>query len=92
MHPSGLLIFIAIVVISVFLKKAFCGWMCPIGFLSEFLWKLRRKIFNKDLNIPVLLDSILRSLKYFVLIFFLWAIFVKMDLISLEAFIYSPYN
>ena len=91
-HPSGLIILIAILFIAIFLKKAFCSWICPVSFLSEFLWKLRRKIFKSDFKIPLLPDSILRSLKYLVLIFFVWVIFIRMDLVSLETFIFSPYN
>ena len=91
-HPSGLLIFIAILVISIFLKKAFCGWMCPFGFLSEFLIKTRKKMLKMEIKIPKLMDMLLRSLKYLLLLFFLWAILVKMDLVALETFIFSPYN
>jgi polyferredoxin len=90
-HPSGLFIFIAIIATSLLLKKAFCSWLCPIGTLSEALWMFGEKLFGKNLTIPKWLDYPLRSLKYILLLFFVWSIW-QMDVPSLKAFIYSPYN
>ena len=90
-HPSGLFIFLAIVTVSILLKKAFCSWLCPIGTLSESLWMLGAKVFGRNLRVPAALDYLLRSLKYLLLLFFSWSIW-RMDVPSLEAFIYSPYN
>jgi polyferredoxin len=72
-------------------KKAFCGWMCPIGTLSEALWMLGQKIFRQNLRLPRLLDYPLRTLKYLLLLFFVSAI-VQMSVEELKLFIYSPYN
>ena len=90
-HPSGLFIFLAIVAIGLFLKKAFCSWLCPIGTISESLWNFGQKIFKRNLTLPRWLDYPLRSLKYLLLVFFLWAI-AQMDVDALRTFIYSPYN
>ncbi|MCX6133827.1 MAG: 4Fe-4S binding protein [Ignavibacteriales bacterium] len=90
-HPSGLYIFVAIVVISLMLKKAFCSWLCPIGTLSESLWMLGEKVFGRNVIITKWLDIPLRSLKYFLLLFFVAAIW-GMDVPSMKAFIESPYN
>ncbi len=90
-HPSGLFILIAIVVVSLFLKKAFCSWLCPIGTLSESLWQLGRKLLKNNIIPPRWLDYPLRSLKYLLLFFFGWSIW-KMDMAALSAFIDSPYN
>ena len=30
-HPSGLIILLAILAVSIVLKKAFCSWLCPVG-------------------------------------------------------------
>ncbi len=90
-HPSGLFIFIGIIAVSIVLKKAFCSWLCPIGTLSESLWMLGKKIFRRDFNTPRWLDYPLRSLKYLLLFFFAYSIW-QMNVPSLQAFIYSPYN
>lgn len=90
-HPSGLVIVLGIVAVSVVLKKAFCSWLCPVGTLSESLWMLGQKLFKRTLKLPRWLDYPLRSLKYLLLIFFVWSIW-DMDVNALREFIYSPYN
>lgn len=90
-HPSGLFIFLAIIAVSVVVKKAFCSWLCPIGTLSESLWMLGQRLFGRNISLPRWLDYPLRSLKYLLLAFFVWSIW-QMDVPSLAAFIYSPYN
>ncbi|MBI3005519.1 MAG: 4Fe-4S binding protein [Ignavibacteriales bacterium] len=90
-HPSGLFIFLAIVVTGLFLKKAFCSWLCPIGTLSESLWILGKKIFGRNINVNRWADYPLRSLKYLLLLFFV-SVIVQMDVTALKTFIYSPYN
>ncbi|MEG8947927.1 4Fe-4S binding protein [Rosettibacter firmus] len=95
-HPAGFFIFIAILSVSFFAGKSFCSWLCPIGFLSELIGdsgeKIWKKIFKKRVKIPKLLDYPLRSLKYLLLAFFLYAIFFAMTVDALRAFLDSPYN
>ena len=90
-HPSGLFIFLVIVATGLFLKKAFCSWLCPIGTLSESLWMFGKKLFGRNLSTPKWLDYPLRSLKYLLLFFFVNSIW-QMSVPDLQAFIYSPYN
>jgi len=90
-HPSGLFILLAILLVSFLLKKAFCSWLCPVGTLSEALWMLGKKIFGRNLTVPQWLDYPLRSLKYFLMAFFVWSV-IGMDTDALKGFIYSPYN
>jgi polyferredoxin len=90
-HPSGLFIFIAIVATGLLLKKAFCSWLCPIGTVSESLWMLGRRLLKRNLVVPRRLDYAFRSLKYLLLLFFVWSI-AQMDVNALAGFIYSPYN
>jgi Polyferredoxin len=77
--------------IGVCMKKAFCGWLCPIGTMSESLWMVGKRIFGKNYSLPKWLDYPLRSLKYFFLLFFVYSI-LQMDVPTLKEFIYSPYN
>jgi Pyruvate/2-oxoacid:ferredoxin oxidoreductase delta subunit len=90
-HPASLFIFVAILTVSLLLKKAFCSWLCPIGTLSESLWMLGQKLFRRNLRFPRWLDIPLRGLKYLLLFFFVGSI-AQMDVPSLAAFIQSPYN
>jgi polyferredoxin len=76
---------------SIALKKAFCSWLCPVGTINESLWLLGRKLFGTNFALPRWMDYPLRSLKYLIAFFFVYAI-VRMDGPSLQEFIYSPYN
>lgn len=91
-HPSGLIILLMILATAVLLKRGFCSWVCPFGLLTEYLNRLHRIIFRKNVKLPAWLDYPLRSLKYLLLVFFLWAIVLQMNAVALEYFIYSPYN
>lgn len=91
-HPAGLFIFIAIVAVSLLFGKAFCSWLCPVGFLSELIGDFGEKIFKRKLHLPKLLDYPLRSLKYLLLGFFVYSIFFLMGEIAIKAFLDSPYN
>jgi polyferredoxin len=91
-HPAGLIILLVILVTAVLLKRGFCSWVCPFGLLTEYLNKVHLLLFRRNLKMPRWLDYPLRSLKYLLLAFFLWAIVIKMDALSLDHFIYSPYN
>ena len=90
-HPAALFILSAIVLLSAAVKKAFCSFLCPIGTLSEYLWRLGRFVYRRNIAPPRWLDYPLRSLKYALLGFFVWSI-ARMDLPTLDAFIGSPYN
>jgi len=90
-HPAGLTIFMAALVIGLLLRKGFCGWICPVGFISNLVESLSRKL--KLLRHPPLwLDCPLLSLKYLLLAFFVYLILLRMDLRGIEAFGNSPYN
>jgi polyferredoxin len=90
-HPAGLTIFMAAMVIALLLRKGFCGWICPVGFVSNVIEKAGKKIqFIK--NLPSWLDYPLLSLKYALLAFFLYVILWRMDLRTVDAFIHGPYN
>ena len=91
-HPAGLVIFLAILSTALLLKRGFCSWVCPFGLATEYLNWLHRFIFGKDIKVPVWLDCALRGLKYLLLLFFIWAIIIKMGARDLDYFVYSPYN
>jgi polyferredoxin len=90
-HPAALVLFTAFVLISLLLKKAFCSWLCPVGTLSEFLWRLGRHLFTRNLHLPKWLDLPLRSLKYLLLAFFVFII-GSMSADAIASFLESPYG
>jgi polyferredoxin len=91
-HPSALVLLLIVLATAFLFKKGFCSWVCPVGLLSEYLAKIHAFIFDRPRSLPRWLDYPLRSLKYLILAFFLWAIFGQMDVLQLEKFIFSPYN
>lgn len=91
-HPAGFFIFFAIIFISIVFGKAFCSWLCPIGFLSELIGDFGDKIFKKRIKLPRWLDYPLRSLKYFFLGFLFYSVFVLMSTVAIKSFLDSSYN
>jgi polyferredoxin len=77
-HPSGFFLFVAILGVSLVMKKGFCGWICPIGTISQYVWMAGEKIVGKNFKIEKTTDVILRSLKYLLLSLFILLIGVAM--------------
>ena len=90
-HPAAMFLLIAFLLMSVLLKKAFCSWLCPVGTLSEYLWKIGRRLFGRNLTPPRWLDLSLRSLKYILLAFFVGVI-GYMSAAALADFMMTPYG
>jgi polyferredoxin len=89
-HPAAMFLFMAFLLMSLVLKKAFCSWLCPVGTFSELLWKLGRKLFRRNLRVPRWLDLPLRGLKYLLLAFFAFII-GSMSAEALDDFMHAPY-
>jgi polyferredoxin len=62
-----------------------------VGTLSEGLWKLGKKLFRRNWQIPRLFDIPLRGLKYLLLGLFLYAV-ASMPPIAIRAFLAGPYG
>jgi polyferredoxin len=90
-HPAAMFLLIAFLLISILFRKAFCGWLCPIGLISEALWKLGKKLMKRDWKLPRVVDLLLRSLKYLLLGLFIYAV-GGMSAAAIEAFQSSPYG
>lgn len=89
-HPAATVLFLLFVAMALVARKSFCSWVCPAGFLSDLLARLGRFFFGRNFRIWRWLDVPLRSLKYLLLGFFLWAIW-KMPPEGVRGFIESPY-
>ena len=90
-HPAGMVLFGAFAVICLLFRRAFCSWLCPIGTLSEYLWKLGRRLLGRNLVAPRWLDIPLRGLKYLLLGFFVNAVWT-MSADEIASFMRSPYG
>jgi len=90
-HPAGTLLLIAFLAASWIFRKSFCGWLCPVGTVSEYLARLGRKLFRRNFQLPKLLDIPLRSLKYILLGLFVYAV-ASMPVPAIRQFLDSPYG
>lgn len=90
-HPAGLVIFIAAILMALLIKKSFCGWICPVGALSDVVWKLGRKIFGRNFTMRRYADYPLRSLKYILMLFFIYIIVIKMPSFAILRFLEGDY-
>jgi polyferredoxin len=91
LHPAGMFLLISFLSMSFLFRKAFCSWLCPVGTISEYLWRAGQKLFRRNFQLPRWLDIPVRSLKYILLGFFVWAV-SSMAVDELAAFMSSPYG
>ncbi len=90
LHAAGFFLFLAFALISVLFRKSFCGWLCPVGTVSEYLWKLGRYTFRRNFRLPRAVDIPLRAVKYLLLAFFVYAV-ANMSAAAIAEFLASPY-
>lgn len=74
-HMSSVILMILIFILAVLFGPVFCGWVCPLGSVQEWIGKLGRKILKKKYNyfIPKKVDKLLRHFRFAVLI---WVIYM----------------
>ncbi len=89
-HPAAMVILAFAAMLSFLFRKSFCSWFCPVGTLSEWLWKGGERLFGRNYRIPAWLDFPLRGLKYALLFFFVYII-GRMAAGEIAQFLASPY-
>jgi ferredoxin len=90
-HPAATILVLIALAMAFFLRKSFCSWICPVGFLSELLARFGRWSFGRNFRPWKWVDIPLRSMKYLLMAFFVGAV-LTMGADALQAFIMSPYN
>jgi polyferredoxin len=91
MHPAAMFLLLTFGAMAFLFRKAFCSWLCPVGTVSEFLWRAGRKVLRRSIRLPRALDIPLRGLKYVLLGFFVWAV-ASMSAANIESFMRSDYG
>jgi polyferredoxin len=91
-HPAAVVIFVTIMVVAFLLRRSFCSWICPVAALSECAWKSGFKIIRRNPRLPKWLDIVLRSLKYLLMLFFIYSIAIVMSPEAMKVFIQSDYH
>ena len=90
-HPAALVLFLTFLGIALLARKSFCSFICPVGTLSEGLWKLGDKLFGRNFRIWRPLDLLLQFCKYALLLFFIKIILIDMPITALKGFLGAPY-
>lgn len=58
-HPAGFVIFGTLLLTALFFRRGFCGWICPIGTISEWEWRLGDWFLKK---LPQRVSSLMRNI------------------------------
>lgn len=69
-HPAGAVMLLTVMVTGILCKRAFCGWICPVGLAGEYIYNWRKKLIKGSYPVPAWLDWPLRMFKYLLLAFF----------------------
>ena len=69
-HQSSFILMALVFVLTLLFGAVFCGWVCPLGSVQEWVGKLGKRLFKKRYNhlIPRRIDKYLRYLRYIMLI------------------------
>ena len=87
-HPSNLVLGVAIVVATILVGNAFCGWVCPFGALQDVITWVRTKLRLPTVGVPARVDKVLRYGRFVVLAVVMWMSYTTM---KLWFFDYDPY-
>jgi ferredoxin len=72
---SNLYILAGLLLVTLLVRRVFCGYACPIGTLSEWLALFANRLGIKSIRVPYRVDRTLALLKYVVLgliLYFAW--------------------
>jgi len=89
---NNFIMLIAIFLILLLFQRAFCGYICVLGFLQELFGRLGKSIFKKRFTINPKIDIYLRFFKYLVLIFSIYFSFYLTSLFIRPFDPWAAYN
>jgi len=66
LHSSAIILMGIVFFLTVLFGPVFCGWVCPLGSIQEWIGKIGRKLFGKKYNniVPEKLDKVMRYFRY----------------------------
>ncbi len=89
-HESNLWVFFGVVLSTLIIGAAFCGYLCPLGSVQEWIGSIGKKIFKKRFNrfIGEKMDHLLGYMRYGVLLI---TILVTTRMVTLVFQRFDPY-
>jgi len=89
-HESAFVLMVIGFMLALLFGPVFCGWVCPLGTVQEWVAKWGRKLFKRRYNhfVPPHIDRVLRYARYLVLA---WVVYVTAASGTLIFADYDPY-
>ena len=89
-HESAFVLMAIGFVLAILFGPVFCGWVCPLGTIQEWVAKWGKKLFKRRYNhfVPARIDNVLRYARYMVLA---WVVYVTATSGTLIFAEYDPY-
>lgn len=90
-HEAAFALMVVGFVLAILFGPVFCGWVCPLGTVQEWVSSLGKKFFKRRFNhfVPAKLDGLLRYTRYLVLA---WVLYMTATTGTLVFISYDPYN
>jgi len=89
--PSGLVIILGALALSLLLKRGFCGWICPVGTVWEAFSALGRKLLGRNYVLPKWLDIAGRAFRYVLAAAFMGVLLILVPVAEATSFREIPY-
>ena len=90
-HPAGLTLFLVIALMALLFRKGFCGYICPVGLVSNFVGRLGERL-GLGRTPPRVLELALQSVKYILLALLCYFSLFGMSMDEINAFMGAPFN
>lgn len=89
-HESSFILMITGFILALLFGPVFCGWVCPLGTIQEWVGKIGKRLWGRKYNhlIPYTVDRVLRYARYLVLA---WVIYMTATSATLFFSDYDPY-
>ncbi|WP_090363468.1 4Fe-4S binding protein [Ferrimonas sediminum] len=91
-HPAAMVMLTVVLLGGLLFKRAFCGWVCPLGLAGEYLHRLGDRLLPARRNVPPRLDGPLRMIKYVLASALVYVVALALPTMALPGYLKSSYH